>query len=589
MLSPAQLEAAGDAVAAIYNGIEARMLDHLVGALLSIGSLDQATVTELALLSQTHGPKLQAILDTNRESIADEVYATAERLLKASDADDVARAGGPPMWPRQIEATVQGVGRILARDNLKMVEGAKRAFLDASVEAITRVNSGTMTAERALHSAVRRMERQGIPIVTYQNSKTGMVTVENKVDVAVRRHVRTQIAQDGARMTMERMERLGIDLVEVSSHEDSRPEHSEWQGRVYSLKGDTEVEGVRYRDFYEATGYGSVDGLMGANCRHSFGPYRHGAPRAYEPNPQPACGIPGDELYRLEQQQRYMERRIREDKRELRGAQMIYDKDPSIANRAALMKAKERLKSSQEGMRDLIKDANAKSKRPGVEVLHRRTNREWAGDMPKVKSTVALAAEGKVTRKAERNAYSVKRRVVNGEAYKERIGQLGLPKRAAASVHQQALRILEDRDGTSKERLVAISWRNGELIADTFGRKPVDFASGFTPEQVAKLEKVEGGVILLHNHPGNSKPSATDIMTLAGNGWCRASVVACHDGTVYMPLVLKNGVVEAYNEIIGNIKSANPYISDRESLERMAQSVLYEENEKNQWFKVMKK
>lgn len=393
MLSPEHIEAAGDAVAAVYNDIEARMLSHLVTSLIYIDKLDQQTITELNLLAQSHTETLRGIITDEAELITAEVRDTAERLIRASDEDDMKRAGGgAPLWPQQVTATVEGVARILARDNLQMVEGAKQAFLSASVEAITRVNSGTMTTERALHSAVRKLEREGIPIITYQNSATGTVTVANKVDVAVRRHIRTQIAQDGARMTLERIERGGIDLVEVSSHEDSRPSHAVWQGQVYSLRGEVEIEGHRYRDFYEATRYGQVDGLLGANCRHSFGPYRHGAPRAYEQNPEHPSGLEGSEVYQLEQEQRYLERRIREAKREVRGAQQLYDAKPEdLGRKSALLKAQATLKERQGAMRDLINGANAKAK-PGTTVLTRQPNREWAGDMPKGKP---LGASGR--------------------------------------------------------------------------------------------------------------------------------------------------------------------------------------------------
>lgn len=393
MLSPEHIEAAGDAVAAVYNDIEARMLSHLVSSLIYIDRLDQQTITELNLLAQSHTETLRGIITDEAELITAEVRDTAERLIKASDEDDMKRAGGgAPLWPQQVTATIEGVARILARDNLQMVEGAKQAFLSASVEAITRVNSGTMTTERALHSAVRKLEREGIPIITYQNSATGTVTVANKVDVAVRRHIRTQIAQDGARMTFERIERGGIDLVEVSSHEDSRPSHAVWQGQVYSLRGEVEIEGHRYSDFYEATRYGQVDGLLGANCRHSFGPYRHGAPRAYEQNPEHPSGLEGSEVYQLEQEQRFLERRIREAKREVRGAQQLYDAKPEdLGRKSALLKAQATLKERQGAMRDLINDANAKAK-PGTTVLTRRPNREWAGDMPKGKP---LGASGR--------------------------------------------------------------------------------------------------------------------------------------------------------------------------------------------------
>ena len=393
MLSPEHIEAAGDAVAAVYNDIEARMLSHLVSSLIYIDRLDQQTITELNLLAQSHTETLRGIITDEAELITAEVRDTAERLIKASDEDDMKRAGGgAPLWPQQVTATIEGIALILARDNLQMVEGAKQAFLSASVEAITRVNSGTMTTERALHSAVRKLEREGIPIITYQNSATGTVTVANKVDVAVRRHIRTQIAQDGARMTLERIERGGIDLVEVSSHEDSRPSHAVWQGQVYSLRGEVEIEGHRYSDFYEATRYGQVDGLLGANCRHSFGPYRHGAPRAYEQNPEHPSGLEGSEVYQLEQEQRFLERRIREAKREVRGAQQLYDAKPEdLGRKSALLKAQATLKERQGTMRDLINDANAKAK-PGTTVLTRRPNREWAGDMPKGKP---LGASGR--------------------------------------------------------------------------------------------------------------------------------------------------------------------------------------------------
>lgn len=384
MLSPDQLESAGDRVAAIYNDIEVKMLDHLVDALISDEALSQHSLTELTLLAQTHTEQLRTIINNERDSIADAVYETAEDLLRASDSDDMQRSAQTKVnWPQQVTATVAGIQLVLDRDNLQMVEGAKQVFLSVSIEAVTAVNTGITTTERALHSAVRKLESGGIPIITYQNAATGKVTVRNRVDVAVRRHIRTQIAQDGMRMTMNRLQAGNITLVEVSSHEDSRPSHAKWQGRCYSLYGEVVIENTRYPDFYTSTRYGSVDGLGGANCRHSFGPYRHGVPRAYDPNPKHPSGLPGSEIYEYEQKQRYLERRIREAKRELRGAQKLYDKDPkNLSNKTALIKAQQKLKTRQEGIRNLINEANSKAKK-GTTVLTRKPNREWAGDMPK--------------------------------------------------------------------------------------------------------------------------------------------------------------------------------------------------------------
>ncbi len=391
MLSPEQIGSAADAVGAVYAGIEAEMLDYLVGRLLDGLSLGQKGLTALALLAQTHGPDLARILARSQAAIDEAAREAVERALRASDADDVERlGGGEPLWPRQVRATVAGVAEILARDNLAMAEGAKRAFLSASIEAVTRVSSGAWTTERALHAAVRKLEREGVPIVTYRNAQTGVVTVENHVDVAVRRHVRTQIAQDGMRMTLERMEGLGVALVEVSSHEDARPSHAAWHGRVYSLHGEVEMDGVRYPDFYSSCRWGDLSaGIGGPNCRHSFGPYRHGAPRAYGPNPESASGLPGEEVYAWEQRQRRAERRIRTAKRELRGAQAVHERFGSMESAAQLAAAKDGLKRAQEGIRSLVEEANAESK-TGKPVLHRNRRREWAGDMPRTRGDVQV-------------------------------------------------------------------------------------------------------------------------------------------------------------------------------------------------------
>ncbi len=381
MLSPDQIEEAGERVAAVYREIEARMLDHLVRAMAEGWGKSPRTVTEAALLAQSQAEELRRMVEEYRPNIDAAVLEVVEECLEASDEDDVARAGGSPEWPAQIDATVRGMAEVLGRDNIQMAEGAKQAFLGASIEAVTRVNAGAADREAALHRAVRKLERDGIDVITYQDADTGRVTVRNKADVAVRRHVRTQIAQDAARLTIERMRRLGVTLVEVSSHEGSRKSHAEWQGQCYSYEGEQVIDGTVYPDLRSVTRYGNVDGLLGANCRHSFGPYRHGAPRMYDPDPKTASGLSNDEVYELTQGQRYRERKIREAKRELRGAQVLYDRDKSAANLDAVNKAKQKLRNRQEKMRAYIDGANAKSK-TGKPVLHRKPDREWAGDMP---------------------------------------------------------------------------------------------------------------------------------------------------------------------------------------------------------------
>lgn len=395
MLDPDYLDRSGDMVAAVYGEIEADMLAHLCRLLLDqdADALGQRGLTALNLLAQSQAPYLMGVIDSHRGEVSEAVARTVEDAIQRSDHGDAARLGTDEWleaaqrdYPRQVRMTTQGIAAVLERDNVDMVQGALDLWNRSVAEAVTKVNTGAETAERAIHGAVRRMMRDGISTVTYRDPTTGRQTVTNHVDVAVRRHVRTQIAQDGMRRTLDVCGQAGVRLVEVSSHGGARPSHARWQGRVYSLNGEVEIDGETYKDFYAETGYGKVDGLGGANCRHSFGPWVPGAPRMYEPEPEHPSGLDGDEIYRLTQGQRRRERDIRQTKRELAGAQLVADRDASLANVAEVERLKAKLRDQQEGMRRYIDDTNGRGRAP---VLQRSPNREWAGDMPRVRKSDA--------------------------------------------------------------------------------------------------------------------------------------------------------------------------------------------------------
>lgn len=394
MLDPDYLERAGDMVAAVYGEIEAEMTTYLARLLLDqdLEELGQRGQIAVNLLAQSAAPALMAILEKARPDVSRAVAETVEDALRRSDAADARRLGGKlpedaaSSLPRQMELTARGIAEILERDNVEMTAAALDLWNRCVAEAAAKANSGAATAEQAVRAAVRRMMREGCSWVQYRDSETGRQTVANRVDVAVRRHVRTQLHQDGMRRTLDVCERAGVRLVEVSSHGGARPEHARWQGRVYSLDGDVTIDGRRYKDFYRETGYGKVDGLGGAHCRHDFGPWIPGTPRMHEPDPPHPSGLANDEVYALAQGQRRRERGIRDAKRELAAAQLIADKDPSLANVAEVERAKAKLRGRQKSMRDFIAEANAKGDAP---VLRRAPAREWAGDMPKVRKSDA--------------------------------------------------------------------------------------------------------------------------------------------------------------------------------------------------------
>ena len=99
--------------------------------------------------------------------------------------------------------------------------------------------------------------------------------------------------------------------------------HYWWQGKFYSKSG----RDPRFQPF-TVCGKGNVQGIVGVNCRHSYGP-GDGVFNPYEHYDNEE----NKKAYELSQKQRTIERRIRQAKRELMALkQGVEDcKDPETA------------------------------------------------------------------------------------------------------------------------------------------------------------------------------------------------------------------------------------------------------------------
>ena len=121
--------------------------------------------------------------------------------------------------------------------------------------AINGIATGVFDYNTALKQTVSEMTNSGLRTVDYE---TGW---SNRADVAARRAVMTGLTQVTAKINESNAEKLGTDMFEVSWHSGARPSHQVWQGRWYK---SSELESV--------CGLGSVTGLCGANCYHSYYP-----------------------------------------------------------------------------------------------------------------------------------------------------------------------------------------------------------------------------------------------------------------------------------------------------------------------------
>ena len=182
---------------------------------------------------------------------------------------------------------------------------ANRQLSDELDLAYLKVASGAFTPQDAIFKAVKKLGAEGLKCVNYASGRS------DQLDVAVRRAVVTGIGKTCCDLQLDLAKEMDCQLVEVSSHLGARPSHAEWQGKIYSL-----VKGhPKYPYFYDATGYGTGDGLGGWNCRHSFFPYFEGI--STPANAPDFTKAENEQVYYDTQKQRSYERAIRQSKREL--------------------------------------------------------------------------------------------------------------------------------------------------------------------------------------------------------------------------------------------------------------------------------
>ena len=212
-------------------------------------------------------------------------------------------------------------------------------YRSAMDKAHTLVVYGGADYMTAVRMATKEITAAGLQFVDYASG------VRNHADVAVRRALLTGVSQMTGKVSERNAEQLDTDVVEVSAHAGARPDHAVWQGKWFSLKGKDK----RYPLLAAATGYGSVTGLKGANCRHDFYPVIPGidepaytAEQLRHIDPPPVT-IDGKTYtyYEAEQRQRAFERAIRKIKREIIAADASHDEEMFTAKSVLLRRQKE--------------------------------------------------------------------------------------------------------------------------------------------------------------------------------------------------------------------------------------------------------
>lgn len=269
---------------------------------------------------------------------------------------------------RSYEAT-NGEMRNLTRTT---AEAAQRRFIEECDNAYLKVTTGAQSISGAVKEAIENISKDALRI----HYPTGH---SDTIETAVSRAVRTGVSQATGEIQIMRMDEMNWDIVLTSAHYGARTgdggenpgNHYWWQGRFYSRTGINK----NFPDFRTCTGYGTIIGLCGVNCRHSFGPG--------DGKNNPFDHIDSEENRRIEElnkQMRAKERRIRKTKQELLNLQAALDVASDERIKFELQQEYDRkahlLKRQNADYKEFCKSNNAKTLQERLQIA--KWNRQQA-------------------------------------------------------------------------------------------------------------------------------------------------------------------------------------------------------------------
>ena len=253
--TPALLDALPEELAELFRGLEDTLLDEICSRLALKDQLNEVTVQAIRAL-RSHGIATKAIEKAIRKTsgisekklkeLVDDVidrnqkyYTSLLDMAGLTQPDTLVNAATIEAIRTQ---TLDEFHNITASMGFLVDKGRTmlppaRAYQWALDSAVMQIQSGAISYNQAIKSAVQQLAG-GLKVVNYESGH-----VEN-IDVAVRRAVMTGVNQICQQYSIQSMEYLGTNFVEISAHSGARDidgpngweAHTKWQGKVFEWK-----------------------------------------------------------------------------------------------------------------------------------------------------------------------------------------------------------------------------------------------------------------------------------------------------------------------------------------------------------------
>lgn len=155
-----------------------------------------------------------------------------------------------------LENVTKSLGFYLDYNGKKVLTPLSQVYSNYLDNACYDIVTGAFDYGSVLRRVVTQLTNSGLRKIEYGSGYA------SRVEVAARRAVMTGVANLTGEIADYNAKKLGTEYFEVEWHAGARPTHAVWQGQVWTKE-----------QLYSVCGLGTVTGLLGANCYHTYYPF----------------------------------------------------------------------------------------------------------------------------------------------------------------------------------------------------------------------------------------------------------------------------------------------------------------------------
>lgn len=268
-----------DKIAARYIGLEERILQDIARRIKKTGEITSTAdwqINRLRILgysSEDIEREIKKTLDASYpemfelyDKVIDWEYVRNEDIYEQINAEFIPYEENRQLQQitdaviqqslEDLENVTKSLGFYLDYNGRKVLTPLSQVYINYLDNACFDIVTGAFDYGSVLRRVVTQLTNSGLRKIEYGSGYA------SRVEVAARRAVMTGVANLTGEIADYNAKKLGTEYFEVEWHAGARPTHAVWQGQVWTKE-----------QLYSVCGLGTVTGLLGANCYHTYYPF----------------------------------------------------------------------------------------------------------------------------------------------------------------------------------------------------------------------------------------------------------------------------------------------------------------------------